>query len=719
MGRLVKMRSPVKPQLFSLILAGMVFAVSIHLYGGTCEATPTQQEILAIYNAVAQGNPVTVNSTSATFNDGQHEWTIYGAVQEKSTLHAPPTTWSVGSATHQILLVSEPVSDTMILPYSDPVPNAISGNTLSFQACRGEYEPASFVIRSGNNALQNVTITIQPLQKVGGEGTISADEIDVRVVKAWYQAGLSEDRRNGEEKRLTPELLLHDSDLVRVNHEYQVNLVRDMSSLRDAESIVPFTIPAKTNQQIWVTLHVPQNAPSGQYQSNLNISFVSGGQTIQVGLPLNATVHTYELAESPIPYGLYYLGQYASPYNGLTARTKSPIQMYEEFVDMRKHGLTQIGLSHYYTTPQDGSPNFSALSSAIQIMRNAGFTTNRFLYIDWQVTDYNDTVKYTNKIQGLKTLLESNGFTDWYVYSKDEASYDVLSGYKDSMELVHNFGGKNFVACYRTVADQLGGFLDAALLPRSTSLIDFSVANGNMVQNGDMSTPFGVLGDWWKKSDTQSLTIQNGVLNKTPESFYVYFSQGLPIEIGRDYELTYEMVGCTQPGLFLATGGGGLVSQDIGLSCTPGQHTVSFTADAGSYLRFGATRESDFQIDNVSVRALGTQESYEMLPWAYNHPQAGKELPGTYKNTYGLSVYQDGYKGVCNFAYQHGYNWDDWGDENWRAHVMAYPTLDKPIPTLQWEGFREGIDDVRYAVSDTSAGTPVMPPDMPQNLKVQ
>jgi hypothetical protein len=27
---------------------------------------------------------------------------------------------------------------------------------------------------------------------------------------------------------------------------------------------------------------------------------------------------------------------------------------------------------------------------------------------------------------------------------------------------------------------------------------------------------------------------------------------------------------------------------------------------------------------------------------------------------------------------------------------MAYPTVNKPIPTIQWEGWREGVNDVRY-----------------------
>jgi hypothetical protein len=51
-----------------------------------------------------------------------------------------------------------------------------------------------------------------------------------------------------------------------------------------------------------------------------------------------------------------------------------------------------------------------------------------------------------------------------------------------------------------------------------------------------------------------------------------------------------------------------------------------------------------------------------------------------------------------SYHYQHGFGhvWNDFDDPTYRDHVFAYPTFDGVIDTLQWEGFREGIDDVRY-----------------------
>ena len=39
---------------------------------------------------------------------------------------------------------------------------------------------------------------------------------------------------------------------------------------------------------------------------------------------------------------------------------------------------------------------------------------------------------------------------------------------------------------------------------------------------------------------------------------------------------------------------------------------------------------------------------------------------------------------------------NDFDHERFRDHVFAYPTSAGVIDTIQWEGFREAVDDVRY-----------------------
>jgi hypothetical protein len=122
-------------------------------------------------------------------------------------------------------------------------------------------------------------------------------------------------------------------------------------------------------------------------------------------------------------------------------------------------------------------------------------------------------------------------------------------------------------------------------------------------------------------------------------------------------------------------------------------------------------------------------KAYELVPaeaaqWhsygheilSYQNPQVGIEDPEIYRNNYGVALWNAGYNGTMNFAYQFAYG-DIWNDydrqtEHYRDHVFAYPTSNGVIDTIQWEGWREGVDDTRYVAAlikkegnDTSAKT--------------
>ena len=84
------------------------------------------------------------------------------------------------------------------------------------------------------------------------------------------------------------------------------------------------------------------------------------------------------------------------------------------------------------------------------------------------------------------------------------------------------------------------------------------------------------------------------------------------------------------------------------------------------------------------------------LVMSYNSPQAGVEEPVTYRNNYGINLIKVGADGAINYAYQTGFCWNDFVSPTFRPHVMAYPTIEKPIPTIQWEGWRQAVNDVRF-----------------------
>ena len=85
--------------------------------------------------------------------------------------------------------------------------------------------------------------------------------------------------------------------------------------------------------------------------------------------------------------------------------------------------------------------------------------------------------------------------------------------------------------------------------------------------------------------------------------------------------------------------------------------------------------------------------------FSYYYPQAGVELPETYRRNYGLQLWVAGYDGGFDYEYQQhrvATAYDEFQSSHYRNHTMAYPTPGRPIDTRQWEGWREGTDDVRY-----------------------
>jgi hypothetical protein len=89
--------------------------------------------------------------------------------------------------------------------------------------------------------------------------------------------------------------------------------------------------------------------------------------------------------------------------------------------------------------------------------------------------------------------------------------------------------------------------------------------------------------------------------------------------------------------------------------------------------------------------------SYGHKIYSYGDPQTVPEYPRTFRQNYGLLLWQNDYDGAMDYAYQHGFGdiWNDF-DYSWRDHVFAYPTANGVIDTIQWEGFREGVNDMRY-----------------------
>jgi hypothetical protein len=83
----------------------------------------------------------------------------------------------------------------------------------------------------------------------------------------------------------------------------------------------------------------------------------------------------------------------------------------------------------------------------------------------------------------------------------------------------------------------------------------------------------------------------------------------------------------------------------------------------------------------------------------YAYPHTGPENPDLMRQRHGLWLYKANYDATYNYIYYENFlnTWNDEIDGTFRALNLVYPTKTDIIDTLAWEGYREGIDDIRYA----------------------
>jgi len=479
-----------------------------------------------------------------------------------------------------VLFPWKPITNQKILPNTYPVP-VNSGNELSIKACSGEFEPATFIIRAMNKD-QQVSINVSDLVTDDGK-KILAKNVDLKVVKCWYQAGI--DRINYTENRyLVPELLLKDDSLVKVDEKSKKNYLRvkhdgieeyvdisgsatvfpDNAIVEDSLILQPFNLFVNSNKQIWITVHVPITAEPGDYKGSI---VVQGGAV--KNMALNVTVLPFDLPESPLDISIYYRGRlYQLTIPPFHADLKTSTQYLLELENMRNHGVVNPNIYQTIYSNNEGE-----LAGQVLNLRKQAGLSNENLFILGDGTGISSDVEALQSLKltvsKWKTLAQPYGNQNIYFYGRDEAVGDILLSQKDAWDAVHTVGGKVFVACYKDAYAVIGDILDVAILSGS--------------HNSDQV-------DAWH-------------------------SKGKKVYI-------------------------------------------------------------------------------------YNYPQAGIEDPLIYRANYGLSLWLNGYDGVMGYAYQTSFGnvWNDFDDPKlvYRDHNFTYPTSEGVIDTVQWEGFREGVDDLRY-----------------------
>ena len=484
--------------------------------------------------------------------------------------------------------VVDPISGEPVLPTTFPLPG-VASTTINLVACRGEYEPASIVIRPMVRDLENLKFSVGDL--IADHATISHSQVDLRFVKVWFQAGggwntigLS---HKGKTRVLVPELLLKDDGLVQVDEKAKANFLKlkfasgakhvsvsQPAALRsrtvtsvaefpiyDSAEIQPITIARAETKQLWVTVYVPPDAADGTYKGTITLTDDGG---LLENLEVSLTVLPVDLRAPRIEYSIYYRGT-LSEVPSISSEKKGETQFLAELRNMLAHG---VGNPTVYQ-----SLDRVSLRKTLEMRRHVGLDASTLFYLGTGTGNpktRDELNGLSRRLEALKQIAGEQGIESTYLYGIDEAKGEKLVSQRTAWKLVRSEGIKVFTAGYSEAFPVVGDLLD--------------------------------------------LLVMAGRLQKAQaEKFH----------------------------------------------------------SAGHKI------------------------------FSYANPQTGPENPEIFRRNYGLELWRNDYDGAMPYAYQDsmGFIWNDFDHALYRDHNFTYPTGDGVIDTLAWEGFREGVDDVRYVTT--------------------
>ena len=404
--------------------------------------------------------------------------------------------------TSAILLASlswwavEPMSPKMRLPDAEPADGVKEGE-VQVLAAKGEYESGSVVLRSDAD-LKAVTLAWGDLTGPGG-AKIPASALDAKVVVCWYQQGTAWYGFHADMTRrvLTPELLVHDEKLVKVDHQTRDNYVRtdhadgttdwywttylpldcDLQGgyyaflsqwVHDAETLQPFDLEAGKCKQLWITVAVPKDAKPGLYRGEVKVKSKSEkGKSVDVlaSVPIAVRVLPFELPK-PGTFRDADRRFWVSMYMGPDVRVSKGEKI---AADLVRHNLTSPFLETCASDEQakqlydrmekvgmDTEMLFSHLPGCYHTMSDPAVPEDA----DWD-RYCNFRRQLSNAVARVRARFGEKAVP--FAYGYDEAGAAKVRAERASWRNVHELGGRTIVATRMRNYILFG--LDAACIP--------------------------------------------------------------------------------------------------------------------------------------------------------------------------------------------------------------------------------------------------------------
>ena len=360
----------------------------------------------------------------------------------------------VGNKEPYLVFVQDnPVSNYRILPDTKMI-NGVIGDKLSLFTSPGEYEPGAFVLLPS----KTTTVTFEVSDLKSGNNVIDKSALDMKLVKVWYQGGISHVPTG--KSFLTPELLLNDDDLVKLDEEKQRNIVRDIDAPKDAPKLLPVNIPGMTAKQFWLTVHTPDDAKPGTYTGTITIKASDLGEKV---LKVNLRILPIKLVEPEYEFSLYYRGiiKDGSP-EIVSSEHKTPEQLAIEFRNMKEHGITNPNVYQRF------DKNFDKY---MEIRKQSGLKMDPLYLLGvgtGSPTSDEEIQAHLKSLQSVLTWAKDNGIEEVYFQGSDEARGEELRAQRKMWKALHGIGGKVFVACGAGFFPLVGDLLDLPVVARES-----------------------------------------------------------------------------------------------------------------------------------------------------------------------------------------------------------------------------------------------------------
>jgi hypothetical protein len=374
---------------------------------------------------------------------------------------------------YTLYIVRPAINNYAVMPDA-PLPGTCKRETtMKIMTCRGEYEPASFVVKT-DKPLTGVRIEVEPLS--GPAGTIAPEAVDVRLVQVVF-------RRITDWPALCPWLLVHDPGLIVVDENPHPMALRDNALEHwkaythtnrltrepvDTEHLQPVDID--TVRQFWITVHMPEDAPAGIYTSNVTVRPDNAAAS---ALTLQVTVPDFELLPPMFEYSVYYpvyFGRNLPPENPHSFGDMTDEQYLAELKNMVAHGCTNPNIYQAPDAREDGTVDFAILENIIRLREQAGmrkgplFLPNHPLKIAPRQLTEDERAFNHRYIREVVAWCKERGYPEVYFYLMDEASGETLRGERDSIKSIHEAGARTYVACGGDFYDLVGDLLDLPIL---------------------------------------------------------------------------------------------------------------------------------------------------------------------------------------------------------------------------------------------------------------